>query len=155
MKITKLNNFFKIAEVISENSPDTRTKVGAVLVHKRTNAILATGYNGYVRGSPDEGLPNGSDVRKYDYMIHAEQNLLCNASRHGSCTTDSVVVCTLSPCKHCLRLLWNSGIDTIYFPQAKIYKDFEESRAMGDIKIEMSIIDNTYVELKLYAKKEI
>ena len=153
MKITKIFNFLKIAEVISENSPDTKRKVGAILVHKQTRAILATGFNGYVRGAPDQDLPNGDDDKKHEYIIHAEQNLLCNASRHGSCTADSIVICTLSPCKRCLRLLWNAGIAIIYFPIDRTYKDLEESSNMGDLQIEQTLINGLIIKLKLSAKK--
>jgi dCMP deaminase len=152
MNYKKLQNYLEIAETISKNSHDSQTKVGAVLVHKTTGAILATGYNGFVRGAIDENLPN-TRPEKYKYVIHAEQNLLCNSARHGISTANCIVINTLSPCTHCLRLLWNSGIDQVYFPSKNVYDDFSDSCKMGDINISINRIKD-FIKLDLTAKKE-
>lgn len=152
MNSNKLNNYLKVAQVISENSHDSQTQVGAVLVHKNSGAILATGYNGFVRGAPDRVLPT-TRPEKYNYMLHAEENLMCNSLRHHISTKDCFVVNTLSPCKRCLRLLWNAGVDTIYFPEANLYKDFDESLNMGDINIDIER-DSQFVKLTLTPKAD-
>lgn len=154
MNYNKLTNYLENAQVNAKNSHDTKTQVGAILVHKKTGAILAQGYNGFVRGALDHTLPNGDDDAKHEYMIHAEANLICNSSRHGIRAEGCMVVQTLSPCKQCIRLLWNAGIDTIYFPQENIYKDFESSIKMGDLKVSLEYINN-FIKLNLAAKREI
>lgn len=151
MKLNKLKNYIKVAKTISENSHDIHTQVGAILVHKTSGAILATGYNGYVRGAPDDALPK-TRPEKYDYMLHAEENLMCNSLRHHISTKDCLVINTLSPCKHCLRLLWNAGVDTIYFPEENLYKDFDESLKMGDIDITVER-QQDFIKLTLTAKR--
>jgi len=127
MKIDKL---FTVAKSIAQFSHDQETQVGAILVSKDTGAILSTGYNGFVRGANDCALPN-SRPDKYKYIIHAEVNLLLNAARHGICTSNCYLVCTLSPCINCLRQCWQAGIDTLYFAQK--YRDFDENINMKDL----------------------
>ena len=82
MRPSKIQNFMDIAETISMRSHDAETKVGAVLINNQSSAILATGYNGFVVGAEDDKLPN-TRPEKYEYMLHAEQNLITNCSKHG------------------------------------------------------------------------
>ena len=86
---------------MSEQSPDEQTKVGAVLVKNSTNAVVATGFNGYVREAPDKDLPK-TRPEKYEYMIHSEANMIYNCARHGISMDDTTLVCTHSPCKNCM-----------------------------------------------------
>jgi len=113
MKQDKLDKLFKIAESVALNSPDAETKVGALLVNGKSLAILSTGYNGFLRNAPDNKLPN-KRPEKYEYMLHAEVNLLINCARHGITTSDCILICTLTPCVTCTRLLWQAGITTLY-----------------------------------------
>ncbi len=152
MKIAKLLNYLEMAYVVAKRSHDTKTKVGAVLVHKLDGAVLSTGYNGYVRGAPDDELPNGDDDLKHQYMRHAEENMISNAAKHGVCVADGIVVVTLSPCARCLRFLWNCGVDTIYFPKFHLYKDLSASCRMGDLNVEVTEMQEL-TELKLTAKR--
>ncbi len=48
--------FLAIAKLVSVRSPDKETHHGCIIVN-RDNQIIATGYNGFVRGINDEGLP--------------------------------------------------------------------------------------------------
>ncbi len=132
MKRRKLEAYYARVDVIAANSPDKQTKVGAILIHGKTGAVISEGYNGFIRGAPDKHLPD-TRPEKYKYMIHAETNLLCNAVRHGVSTDGCVVFCTISPCIHCLRMLYQAGIRVVYFKER--YKDFDECADMGDLKI--------------------
>jgi dCMP deaminase len=122
-----------IATTIAQRSHDADTKVGAVLINNESGAIIATGYNGFVRGANDEALPN-TRPDKYEYILHAEQNLISNAARHGISMKDSTLVCTLSPCKLCMRMLINCGITKVV--ARDLYKDFNEILQMQDVKVE-------------------
>lgn len=132
MRQNKYSNLMELAEVIAKRSHDAETKVGAILVSNKTGAILATGYNGFVRGANDQGLPN-TRPEKYPYMVHAEENLIANAARHGIAMEDCTIVCTHSPCSKCMRLLFQAGITRLIVKN--LYKDFAELRQMLDIKI--------------------
>lgn len=132
MRPDKIANYMEIAEVIAKRSHDAETKVGAVLVNNKTGAIMSTGYNGFVRGAADTALPN-TRPDKYEYILHAEDNLIANAARHGISMEDCSLVCTMSPCKHCMRMLINCGVTNIVAKE--LYKDFNDILAMKDIGV--------------------
>lgn len=135
MRPSKNQNYMDIAETIAERSHDSQTKVGAVLVNNASGAIVATGYNGFVRGAPDDKLPT-TRPDKYEYIVHAEQNLICNSAKHGISMNNCSLVCTLSPCKLCMRMLLNCGITKVIAKD--LYKDFDDILKMQDIKVEVS-----------------
>jgi dCMP deaminase len=122
-----------IATAIAQRSHDAETKVGAVLINNASGAIIATGYNGFVRGADDAILPNTRPA-KYEYIVHAEQNLICNSAKHGISMNDCSLVCTLSPCKLCMRMLLNCGITKVI--ARELYKDFNDILQMADVKVE-------------------
>lgn len=136
MKISKNKNYIDVAVAVSARSHDAETKVGALLVENESGAILSTGYNGFVRGADDEGLPN-TRPDKYEYMLHAEVNLITNAARHGISTNNTTLVCTMSPCKHCMRMLVNCGITKVITKE--LYKDFNDILSMKDISVQYEL----------------
>jgi dCMP deaminase len=135
MRPSKIENYMDMAEVIAKRSHDTETQVGAILVNRASNAIIATGFNGFVRNAPDDILPT-TRPDKYEYVIHAEQNLIGNCAKHGISMENCMLVCTLSPCKLCMRLLFNCGITEVVVKS--LYKDFNDILTMKDIKVEVS-----------------
>lgn len=122
-----------LAETIAKRSHDAETKVGAVLVNNVSGAIIATGFNGFVRGADDANLPT-KRPEKYEYIVHAEQNLICNAAKHGISMDNCSLVCTLSPCKLCMRMLLNCGITKVIAKE--LYRDFKDILLMKDINVE-------------------
>lgn len=134
MRPSKNQNYMDIAETIAQRSHDAQTKVGAVLVNNSSGAIVATGYNGFVRGAPDDKLPT-TRPEKYEYIVHAEQNLICNSAKHGISMNNCSLVCTLSPCKLCMRMLLNCGITKVIAKD--LYKDFDDIIRMQDIQVEV------------------
>jgi dCMP deaminase len=133
-----------MAEVIAERSHDAETKVGAVLINNTSGAIVATGYNGFVRGANDSILPT-TRPDKYEYILHAEQNLIANSARHGISMDNCSLVCTLSPCKLCMRMLLNCGITKVIAKD--LYKDFNEITQMQDIQVEVVKADDGFYHL--------
>ena len=121
-----------IAEVAAKRSHDAETKVGAVLINNESGAVINTGCNGFVRGADDSTLPN-TRPDKYPYIMHAEQNLIANCARHGISMNNCMLVCTLSPCVTCMRLMFQCGITKIVVKN--LYKDFEELQKMKDIEV--------------------
>jgi len=142
ISLKRLHGYHARALAIASQSHDAETKVAAILIDSDTGAVMAEGYNGFIRGADDDLLPSHRPD-KYDYIIHAETNLLCNAVRSGVKTNNSAVYCTLSPCVRCLRMLWQAGISTFYFKEK--YKDFEESSSMKDLDIKTDKIEDFYV----------
>ena len=120
-----------IAREVATRSTCDRKHVGAVIV--RDKSILATGYNGAVRGLPhcdDEGhlMEEGHCVR----TVHAEANAIVQAARNGMRIDQSGIYVTASPCWGCFRLIANAGITKIVF--GEFYRDqkiFEFSQKLG------------------------
>lgn len=143
MKPSKIETYMAMAEAAAQRSHDSETKVGSVLVKESTGAILATGCNGFVRGADDASLPS-TRPEKYDYIVHSEMNLIANCARHGISMENCFVVCTMTPCKICMRLLWQSGVTRVVAKTR--YRDFDDILAMRDLKIDIRNEDQ-YIDL--------
>ncbi len=130
--------FMNIAREVSTRSTCDRKFVGAVIV--RDKSILATGYNGSIRGLPhcdEEGhlMEDGHCVR----TVHAEANAIVQAARNGARIDGSTIYVTASPCWGCFRLIANGGIQRIAF--GEFYRDpriFEFSTRLGIELVDMS-----------------
>ena len=110
--------FLKIASVVAERSTCRRHHVGAVAV--RDKHILATGYNGAPSGLKDclelgclrDELNIASGTRhEICRGIHAEQNVIIQASLHGVSLEASTIYCTHTPCVLCAKMLVNAKIE--------------------------------------------
>jgi dCMP deaminase len=109
--------FLKIASVVAERSTCRRHHVGAVAV--RNKHILATGYNGAPSGSKDclelgclrdeLNIPSG-ERQEICRGIHAEQNVIIQATLHGVSLEGSTIYATHTPCVLCAKMLVNAGI---------------------------------------------
>jgi dCMP deaminase len=130
--------FMNIAKTVATRATCDRKLVGAVLVRDRI--ILATGYNGAIRGLPhcdEEGhlMEDGHCVR----TVHAEANAIVQAARAGVRIEGADVYVTASPCWGCFRLLANAGVKRIVF--GEFYRDawaFEVANRLGIELIDMS-----------------
>lgn len=144
MRQNKLDNYMEHAIVAAKRSHDAETQVGAILVNNTSGAILATGFNGFVRDAPDDLLPN-TRPDKYEFMMHAEENIIAHCARHGISTLNTTLYCTLSPCARCTRMLWQCGIKSV-IAQNK-YKDFSSTISIPDIFISHVEWASGWVEL--------
>jgi dCMP deaminase len=109
--------FLKIASVVAERSTCRRHHVGAVAV--RDKHILSTGYNGAAAGLKDclelgclrdeLKIPSGTR-QEMCRGIHAEQNVIVQASLHGVSLEGSTIYCTHTPCVLCAKMLTNAKI---------------------------------------------
>ncbi len=112
--------FLKIASVVAERATCRRHHVGAVAV--RDKHILATGYNGAPAGLKDclelgclrdeLGIPSG-ERHEICRGIHAEQNVIIQASLHGVSLEGSTIYCTHTPCVLCAKMLVNARIKQV------------------------------------------
>lgn len=117
--------FMAITDQVAQRSTCTRRSIGAVLV--KDKRILATGYNGAPSGLAhcDEAgclrerqrIPSGCR-HELCRGIHAEQNAVIQAARHGIAIEGATVYCTHQPCVLCAKILINAGIDRVVFKEA-------------------------------------
>ena len=126
--------FMNIAKEVGTRSTCSRKHVGAVIVRGKT--ILATGYNGSIRGLAhcDEAgheMDNTHCVR----TIHAEANAIVQSARHGVRIEDSEIYITASPCYDCFKMIANVGIRKIYF--GEFYRDERILEHAKELDIEL------------------
>ena len=126
--------FMRIAEEVASRATCDRKHVGAVIV--RDKSILATGYNGSIRGLPhcdEDGhlMEDGHCVR----TIHAEANAIIQAARNGVRIEGATIYVTASPCWNCFKLIANAGIRKIFF--GEFYRDERSRETAARIGIEL------------------
>ena len=112
----------KVAELTSTLSYAKRLQVGSVIV--KGNKILATGYN---------GMPSGWDndcetveiveidekfskqlVTKQE-VLHSETNAIAKVSASTESSEGAAMFCTHAPCINCAKLIYQSGINSLYY----------------------------------------
>lgn len=132
MRPNKIDYYMGIALAVAQRSPCSRRKFGAILV--KNDSILASGYNGSVRGSRNcgEEVPCIKDIKKeesyksYEFCpaIHAEVNSVLNAARNGVSVYGATLYLAVvgveqkkgdRPCRNCRRVLINAGIKDAWF----------------------------------------
>lgn len=111
-----------IARLVARRSTCLRRQVGALLVKEKN--ILATGYNGTPSGithcaevgclRQQLGVPSG-ERHELCRGLHAEQNAIIQAAKHGVNIAGSTLYCTNSPCSICSKMLINAGIARIIY----------------------------------------
>ena len=135
--------FMNVAHLISRRATCTRGHIGAVIV--RENSILSTGYNGAPSGLPhcnDTNCriyrsihPDGTVEENCVNAIHAEINAIAQAAKHGVSIKDSDIYITASPCIHCLKVLINVGIKTIYYDKPYKIEHIDELLRLSGIRL--------------------
>ena len=109
--------YLKMALEWGELSYCKRRKVGALIV--KDKMIISDGYNGTPTGfenvcEDDEGYTKW-------YVLHAEANAIAKVSSSTQSTNGATLYITLSPCKECSKLIFQSGIKRVVYN--KKYKD--------------------------------
>lgn len=129
--------YMTIAEAVRARANCLGSEVGAVLV--RGNRVISTGYNGTPAGflncreggcirckerdkhdddpSYESPHPETMEGKALDicFCVHAEQNTLLNAARHGIAVEDATLYVTHQPCFSCLKESIQAGIIRIAF----------------------------------------
>lgn len=120
-RISRIEVLMAVAQLQALRSTCTRGKVGAVIA--KDYRIISTGYNGAPAGLPHctevgcEVGPDGGCER----CSHAEAGAIAFAARTGISLEGASLYCTHLPCYDCVKLIINSGIDSVYY--LKPYRD--------------------------------
>lgn len=105
--------FIRIARLVATRSKDPNTKMGAVIVGPGRE-ILSTGYNSFPRGADDNRTDRLERPEKYNWMVHAEANAICNAARTGQKLKGSSLYLLGLPCVNCSLMIVQVGISNLY-----------------------------------------
>jgi len=124
--------FLRIAKEISNFSNCVSFQVGCVIV--KDGRPISTGYNGTPAGFINccDRFSELSNRPRQDWTtqereehhcfseafeIHAEQNAIIYAAKHGIEIDGANIYCTLQPCNTCLKILTQSGIKRIVYAE--------------------------------------
>ncbi|MDY0267838.1 deoxycytidylate deaminase [Trichloromonas sp.] len=134
--------FMEIARLVSRRSTCLRRQVGAVMVKGKN--ILATGYNGTPSGithcaqvgclRQQLNVPSG-ERHELCRGLHAEQNAIIQAAKHGINIADATLYCTNSPCIICSKMLINAGIQRIIYQEG--YPDLLSMEMLAESGVEV------------------
>lgn len=115
MKPKFIDYYMKIADVTSGLSYAKRLQVGAVIV--KDNQILATGYNGMPSGWENvcETVEPDGNTKTKPEVLHAETNAIAKVAQSTESSNGSTLFCTHAPCIECAKLIYQSGINTVYY----------------------------------------
>ncbi|XP_074843890.1 cytidine and dCMP deaminase domain-containing protein 1 isoform X2 [Carettochelys insculpta] len=116
------------ARLLAYRTEDHKTGVGAVIWAEGKSSCDGTGamyfvgcgYNAFPVGSEYADFPHMDDkqkdreIRKFRYIIHAEQNALTFRCQEIKPEERSMIFVTKCPCDECVPLIKGAGIKQIY-----------------------------------------
>jgi dCMP deaminase len=122
MKQKFIDYYMKVAELTSTLSYAKRLQVGSVIV--KGNKILATGYNGMPSGWDNEC--ETTEIVELDEkfvkqlvtkqeVLHSETNAIAKVSASTESSEGATMFCTHAPCINCAKLIYQSGINSLYY----------------------------------------
>ena len=138
--------FMEITHLVARRSTCLRRQVGAVLVKDKN--ILATGYNGSPTGvahcldvgclREKLGIPSG-ERHELCRGLHAEQNAIIQAAKHGTNIDNATLYCTTKPCIICSKMIINAGIKRVVYEQG--YPDSIAAEMIGETGIVIDLFE--------------
>ena len=140
MKQKLLNAYMKTAETFSECSTARRLHVGAVVV--KDDRIISIGYNGMPSGwdnNCEHEFVNeiGESILKTKpEALHAETNAIAKLAKSNESGLGATMFVTHSPCLDCAKLVYQSGINTIYYRNSYRDEDGIQFLEKAGVKIE-------------------
>ena len=145
--------FLKLVDQVAERATCDRGRSGCIIVRDRR--ILCTGYVGSPSGFAhcDEAghllkrvIDEDGTIRQHCVRtIHAEQNAICQAARHGISLDNTTLYCTMEPCRVCAMLIISVGIRRVC--ARKRYHAGAETRELFDqAGVELTLLENTVAE---------
>ena len=119
--------YLKLAEEVASWSKDPSRKIGAVAVGAK-GQVLAQGFNGFPRGIDDSEERYNDRERKYELVVHAEMNVIYNATYNGvSLDGASIYVTGLPVCSECAKGIVQVGIKRVIMRDMEIPDSWQES----------------------------
>lgn len=119
--------FIELAETVAGWSScyQQNRHVGAVIV--KDKRVMATGYNGApegIKSCEEKGeclrrklnIASGTQ-HELCFAVHAEQNAVIQAARHGVNIYGATLYCTHQPCVICAKIIINAGISRVVYKE--------------------------------------
>jgi len=124
MKQKFIDAYMKTAETFAELSSAKRLHVGAIIV--KDDRIISIGYNGMPAGWDNDceevvipSLPylqgDGPTLKTKPEVLHAETNAIAKLARTTESGLGATMFVTHAPCIDCAKLVYQSGINSVYY----------------------------------------
>jgi dCMP deaminase len=133
--------YMEVAETFAELSSAKRLHVGAIVV--KDDRIISIGYNGMPSGwdnncedvqytydqrdtvngdwTYDNDSKRWSKLKTKPEVLHAETNAIAKLAKSNESGLGSTMFITHAPCLDCAKLVYQSGINTVYYRNS--YRD--------------------------------
>jgi dCMP deaminase len=110
-----------VAERFAQLSSAKRLQVGAIVV--KDDRIISIGYNGMPSGwdnECEEVVPPNEwvefeQLKTKPEVLHAETNAIAKLAKSSESGLGATMFVTHAPCIDCAKLVYQSGIDTVYY----------------------------------------
>jgi dCMP deaminase len=125
MKQKFIDLYMDWAHRVSQLSHARRLHVGAVIV--KDDTVISYGYNGMPAGwdndCENENLHEDGSVSLTTKaeVLHAESNAIAKLARGSNSGRNAAIFVTHAPCLECSKLIYQSGIEHVYYRTA--YRD--------------------------------
>jgi dCMP deaminase len=129
--------YLKMAMEWAKLSYCKRRQVGALIVKDRM--IISDGYNGTPSGF-ENACEDETESTKW-YVLHAEANAILKTAASTQSCAGATLYITMSPCKDCSKLIYQSGIKRVVYLQA--YKDDSGLRFLEKAGLQLDQISIT------------
>ena len=120
MKQKFIDAYMDVAERFAKLSHAKRLNVGAIVV--KDDRIISIGYNGMPSGWDNdcEEVVGQDEVgslvlKSKPEVLHAESNAIAKLAKWNESGNNATLFVTHSPCLDCAKLIYQSGITTVYF----------------------------------------
>ena len=103
--------YLKMAKEWAKLSYCHRRQVGALIV--KDKMIISDGYNGTPTGF--ENVCEDEENNTKWYVLHAEANAIMKVAASTQSCNGATLYVTLSPCRECSKLIFQSGIKRVVY----------------------------------------
>ena len=144
MKEKHIKAYMKTAEIFAECSTAIRLHVGAIIV--KDDTIISIGYNGmpsgwdnnceYVFRHPQTKI---EELVTRKEVLHAESNAIAKLAKSSQSGSDASIFITHAPCLDCAKLIYQSGISSVYYRNS--YRDVAGVDFLKKCNIDVEQVD--------------
>jgi len=121
MKKKFIETYMDVAERFAQLSSAKRLQVGAIVV--KDDRIISIGYNGMPSGwdnECEEVVPPNEwvefeQLKTKPEVLHAETNAIAKLAKSSESGLGATMFVTHAPCIDCAKIVYQSGIDTVYY----------------------------------------
>lgn len=128
MKQKYIDLYMDWAARTAQLSHARRLQVGAVIV--KDDSVISYGYNGMPSGWDnnceyeiivEDGDDYATELKTRPEVLHAESNAIAKLAKSTSSGECASIFITHAPCHDCAKLIYQSGISSVYYRNA--YRD--------------------------------